>query len=106
MRFLSLIVAIMMKLVWMLPHFPGDLRTVLSRYFSTFNSDHNFSAWEIVENVYQSESSHCLTWEIKWTVKENADIPVSTIHIHLILLAEPSKFNCINVLRWLLVLHE
>ena len=94
-----------MKLGRVCSHLSGDFRPVLAWDLPALHSNHNFSAREVIENVYEGETSDGLTRKIKWTVEENADITVSSVHLHLIELAEPSKLYCINVLWRLMLLN-
>ncbi len=74
-------------------HVSCDLGPKLPRHLSALDSDHDFSARQVVKDVYESKTAHSLTWEIKGASEEHAQITVAAIHFHVVLLRETLELD-------------
>jgi hypothetical protein len=74
-----------------------DTISMLAWDLSSFDTDHNFSPWESVEDIYDSEAPDCLSGEVKWSVHEHTCITELWVNSDLVFLSEFLEliFQCI-----------
>ena len=91
--FLSVIETLVVELIRMFPQLSVDIGPKFARYLSALDSDHDISAWQIVKDIYDGETAHSLTWEIKGTRKEHTQITVAAVHFHVVLHRETLELD-------------